>query len=42
MRFGSEEERINALASVFGIELGEEERKEIVGTVAFLSEKPKI
>ncbi|GAQ05057.1 arylamine N-acetyltransferase 1 [Aspergillus lentulus] len=42
MRFGSEEERINALESVFGIKLGEEERKEIVGTVAFLGGKSKI
>jgi arylamine N-acetyltransferase len=42
MKFGSEEERINALETAFGIKLGEEERKEIVGTVAFLSGKPKI
>ncbi|KAF4171304.1 hypothetical protein CNMCM8927_001895 [Aspergillus lentulus] len=42
MRFGSEEERLNALKSVFGIKMGEEERKEIVGTVAFLGAKPKI
>ncbi|KAF7179380.1 hypothetical protein CNMCM7691_008313 [Aspergillus felis] len=42
IRFKSEEERINALESVFGIKLEDEEKKEIVGTVAFLGAKPKI